>query len=40
MNGRQGGDPAKLAQALLAITDQPPPAPAPDAGQRSIQSFC
>jgi hypothetical protein len=26
MNGRQGGDPAKLAQALLTITgqDQPP----------------
>ena len=25
MNGRQGGDPAKLAQALLTITDQEPP---------------
>jgi NAD(P)-dependent dehydrogenase (short-subunit alcohol dehydrogenase family) len=25
MNGRQGGDPAKLAQALLAITDQEEP---------------
>src|SRR5215212_5783053 len=25
MNGQQGGDPAKLAQALLTITDQEPP---------------
>jgi len=25
MNGRQGGDPAKLAQALLAIADQEQP---------------
>jgi NAD(P)-dependent dehydrogenase (short-subunit alcohol dehydrogenase family) len=25
MNGRQGGDPAKLAQALLTIADQKPP---------------
>ena len=25
MNGRQGGDPAKLAQALLTITDQGQP---------------
>ena len=25
MNGQQGGDPAKLAQALLTITDQEQP---------------
>jgi hypothetical protein len=25
MNGKQGGDPAKLAQALLTITDQEQP---------------
>jgi predicted protein tyrosine phosphatase len=25
MNGRQGGDPAKLAQALLTITDEAQP---------------
>ena len=25
MNGQQGGDPAKLAQALLTITGQQPP---------------
>jgi hypothetical protein len=25
MNGKQGGDPAKLAQALLTIVEQEPP---------------